>query len=141
MVKLHFFVVLKSSAKYLYKVLVLVLSLTLYKDIQKQYFLRLGAFWWYNVLSNSLSIINELKFFCGLMCDPITIADIPSLSKTFIGSHINSFKQFKQKKNFHYFLVVLCYNKTDVMIKMLNRLRHFDQFDNEQQTQHVFVFF
>jgi hypothetical protein len=27
------------------------------------------------------------------------------------------------------------------MIKMLNRLRDFDQFDNEQQAQHVFVFF
>jgi phosphomannomutase len=101
-------------------------------------------------------ILNHLfdyLFFSGFMCDPLNVLDKDGISAMVVGAEMCSYlksigrtlyQQLNQISLLYGYHInnnsyVIC-NKTDVMLKMFNRLRHYDQGDDQINEVSIFLF-
>ncbi len=97
-------------------------------------------------------LFDYLFFFSGFMCDSLNVLDKDGISAMCVGAEMCSYlksigrtlyQQLDEISLLYGYHInnnsyVIC-NKTDVMLKMFNRLRHYDQ--TEDQTNEVLSFF
>ncbi len=97
-------------------------------------------------------LFDYLFFFSGFMCDSLNVLDKDGISAMCVGAEMCSYlksigrtlyQQLDEISLLYGYHInnnsyVIC-NKTDVMLKMFNRLRHYDQ--REDQTNEVLFFF
>ncbi len=99
-------------------------------------------------------LFDYLFFFSGFMCDPLNVLDKDGISAMCVGAEMCSYlksigrtlyQQLDEISLLYGYHInnnsyVIC-NKTDVMLKMFNRLRHYDQRDDQiNEVSLIFLF-
>ncbi|CAF1124970.1 unnamed protein product [Rotaria sp. Silwood1] len=101
------------------------------------------------LINNNKHVIFAFEEAIGFMCDPKNVLDKDGISAMVIGAEMCTYlksigrtlyEQLNQISLLYGYHInnnsyVIC-NKTDVMLKMFNRLRHYDQREDQQKQEH-----